>query len=79
MSFQILSINESISLVHDLSAVAQDLFENRQAKTSENPHQFLEGVNQLLFMAQQIDGGEAEIHDPLQIFLSWSTTACDCL
>ena len=39
MSFHIPSIRESITSVHDLSAAAKGLFENRQAKTVENPLQ----------------------------------------
>lgn len=63
MSFQIHSIQESIQLVHDLTAAAQGLFENKKARTAENPHEILEGMHQLLFIVQQVEDGKTE--DPL--------------
>ncbi len=39
MSFQIHSTQESIQFVHDLTAAAQGLFENKKARTAENPHE----------------------------------------
>ena len=60
---QILSIKNSIDLLHDLSSVAQGLYENKQAKSYAYPYELFDGINQLLSMAQQIENGEA--NEPL--------------
>ncbi len=59
MPFQIASIKKSLELLHDLSTPTQGLPGTSQA-TAEGPDTLLEGMHQLLSMAQQIDDGKTD-------------------
>ena len=58
MPFQVISIKQALDLADDIRATIQNL--PKKTQTTENPQPILDGVQQLLAIAQRMDDGTTE-------------------
>lgn len=58
MPFQVISIEQALGLADDIKAAIQNL--PKKVQTTENPQPILDGVQQLLAIAQRVDDGKTE-------------------